>query len=151
MCWLRLWSQIFLPVFFSLVLIQLLISFSDNRSSQIYNSRDNKNTNMSLEEVCARKKTCQLCTEDRKCIWCSEERTCKKSCFPYAGCRFNSIFWRNCNVDMFGIMMLIIIGILLLLFIWYCCVCSFYMNQRQIYIYGRSGRIPVENWESYGN
>ncbi|XP_012881459.1 PREDICTED: uncharacterized protein LOC105992908 [Dipodomys ordii] len=116
MCWLRVWSQVFLPVFLSLVLIQLLISFSDNRSFQIYSSRSNQDTNMSLEEVCAQKKTCQLCTENRKCIWCREERTCKKYCFPYAGCKFNSIFWGNCKVDMFGIMMLIIIGILLLLF-----------------------------------
>ncbi|XP_042540456.1 PTTG1IP family member 2 [Dipodomys spectabilis] len=132
MCWLRVWSQVFLPVFLSLVLIQLLISFSDNRSSQIYNSRNNQDTNMSLEEVCAQKKTCQLCTENRKCIWCREERTCKKYCFPYAGCKFNSIFWGNCKVDMFGIMMLIIIGMLLLLFAWYCCVYSFYTSQNRL-------------------
>ncbi|XP_069852535.1 PTTG1IP family member 2 [Dipodomys merriami] len=89
---------------------------------------------MSLEEVCAQKKTCQLCTENRKCIWCREERTCKKYCFPYAGCKFNSIFWGNCKVDMFGIMMLIIIGMLLLLFAWYCCVYSIYMNLIPIFM-----------------
>uniref|UniRef100_A0A8C6QXS2 PTTG1IP family member 2 n=1 Tax=Nannospalax galili TaxID=1026970 RepID=A0A8C6QXS2_NANGA len=31
------------------------------------------------------------------CIWCREEGICKKYCFPYANCQFNSIFWANCR------------------------------------------------------
>lgn len=39
MCWLRAWSQILLPVFLSLLLIQLLISFSEKGFSHISRHR----------------------------------------------------------------------------------------------------------------
>uniref|UniRef100_A0A8C6HC73 Claudin 12 n=1 Tax=Mus spicilegus TaxID=10103 RepID=A0A8C6HC73_MUSSI len=78
---------------------------------------------------CAQKETCPVCTRDKRCIWCREEKVCKKYCFPYSDCKFNSIFWANCNVDLFGIVMLILIVILALAFLWYCLAYYFYMQQ----------------------
>ncbi|XP_054351981.1 PTTG1IP family member 2 isoform X3 [Pongo pygmaeus] len=127
MCWLRAWGQILLPVFLSLFLIQLLISFSE--IGFIHSPRNNQKPRDGNEEECAVKKSCQLCTEDKKCVWCSEEKACKKYCFPYFECRFSSIYWLNCKVDMFGIMMLLLIAILITGFVWYCCAYHFYLQE----------------------
>lgn len=49
MCWLRAWGQILLPVFLSLFLIQLLISFSENHFSHISRQRG-KQRSKSLDD-----------------------------------------------------------------------------------------------------
>uniref|UniRef100_A0A8C6A3J8 PTTG1IP family member 2 n=1 Tax=Marmota marmota marmota TaxID=9994 RepID=A0A8C6A3J8_MARMA len=144
MCWPRTWGQIFLPVLLSLFLVQLLISFSDNGFSQMYRKR--KTETKVIEEACTQKNSCQLCTEDKKCIWCNEEKVCKKFCFPFAGCPFNSIFWSNCKVDMFGIVMLILTGILLIAFLWYCCAYYHFMHEYRTNIYSRGVTVPVNTW-----
>ncbi|XP_073913956.1 PTTG1IP family member 2 [Castor canadensis] len=146
MCGLRAWSHILLPVFLSLALIQLLISFSDSNLPQIYKHRTQQTQNKSTEEICAQKKNCQVCTEDKKCIWCKEEMACKKYCFPYSGCQFSSIFWANCKIDLFGILTLILTGILIMAFLWCCCSYYFYLNdlnRRQAFVYGRQETVPV--------
>ncbi|XP_008583558.1 PREDICTED: uncharacterized protein LOC103600968 [Galeopterus variegatus] len=129
MCWLRAWGQILLPVFLSVLLIQLLVSFSENGFSKIYSPRNTQKQKDSIEEACAEKKSCQLCIKDKKCIWCSEERACKKYCFPYFGCRFSSAYWSNCRVDMFGILMLVLIAMLVTALSWYCCAYYFYLQE----------------------
>nr|XP_011729038.1 uncharacterized protein LOC105475473 isoform X3 [Macaca nemestrina] len=69
MCWLRAWGQILLPVFLSLFLIQLLISFSEN--GFFYSPRNNQKPRDKTEEECAVKKSCQLCTKDKKSHYAS--------------------------------------------------------------------------------
>ncbi|EDL14636.1 mCG64622, isoform CRA_a, partial [Mus musculus] len=101
-------------------------------------------------EECAQKETCPVCTRDKRCIWCREEKVCKKYCFPYSDCKFNSIFWANCNVDLFGIVMLILIVILALAFLWYCLAYYFYMQQHMA-LYARHGQVPVYNWDAPGD
>ncbi|NP_001374797.1 uncharacterized LOC118827801 precursor [Canis lupus familiaris] len=140
MCWLRAWSQILLPIFLSLFLIQLLINFSEDQFSQISRQRG-KQRSQSLDDACAAKKNCQLCTEDNKCFWCSEERACKKMCFPYFGCQFSSVFWLNCKVDMFGFLMLLLVIILIAVLIWYCS---------QVCIAGRPHSIFVHRGTAVG-
>ncbi|XP_073754885.1 PTTG1IP family member 2 [Callorhinus ursinus] len=134
MRWLRAWGQILLPVFLSLFLIQLLISFSENHFSHISRQRG-KQRSKSLDDACAVKKNCQLCTEDKKCFWCSEEGACKKMCFPYFGCQFSSIYWSNCRVDMFGFLMLLLIIILIAVLIWYCSQVCVAGRLRTVYIH----------------
>nr|XP_055128758.1 PTTG1IP family member 2 isoform X1 [Symphalangus syndactylus] len=148
MCWLRVWGQILLPVFLSLFLIQLLVSFSEN--GFIHSPRNNQKPRDGNKEECAVKKSCQLCTEDKKCVWCSEEKACKKYCFPYFGCRFSSIYWLNCKVDMFGIVMLLLIAILITGFVWYCCACHFYLQENRAYFYGRRETVPIHNRSATG-
>ncbi|XP_021098274.1 uncharacterized protein LOC101698571 isoform X2 [Heterocephalus glaber] len=97
MCWWRRWGQLFLPIFLSLFLIQLLTNFSGNGFSHVFSQRTKQTRNSEIEEACAQKRNCQLCTEDKKCIWCSEERICKKYCFPYHGCSISSMYWANCR------------------------------------------------------
>nr|XP_040147413.1 PTTG1IP family member 2 [Ictidomys tridecemlineatus] len=152
MCWPRTWGQIFLPVLLSLFLVQLLISFSDNGFSQMYRKRkeEKQKRKTSIEEACTQKNSCQLCTEDKKCIWCNEEKVCKKFCFPFAGCPFNSIFWSNCKVDMFGIVMLILTGILLIAFLWYCCAYYHFIHEYRANIYSRGVTVPVNTWDVGG-
>ncbi|XP_044776096.1 PTTG1IP family member 2 [Neomonachus schauinslandi] len=134
MCWLRAWRQILLPVFLSLFLIQLLISFSENHFSHIARQRG-KQRSKSLDDACAVKKNCQLCTEDKKCFWCSEEGACKKMCLPYFGCQFSSVYWSNCRVDMFGFLMLLLIIILIAVLIWYCSQVCVAGRPRTVYIH----------------
>ncbi|XP_032108982.1 uncharacterized protein PTTG1IP2 [Cebus imitator] len=151
MCWLRAWGQILLPIFLSLFLIQLLISFSEN--GFFYSPRNNQKPRDGTEEGCAIKKSCQLCTKDKKCIWCSEEKACKKYCFPYFGCRFSSVYWLNCKVDMFGIVMLLLIAILITALFWFCCAYQFYiqdLNRNRAYFYARREAGPVHNWNATG-
>nr|XP_020145411.1 uncharacterized protein LOC109731245 isoform X2 [Microcebus murinus] len=148
MCWLRAWGQILLPVFLSLFLIQLLINFSENGFSEIYNARNRQRPSKGSAEACAEQKNCKSCTEDKACIWCSEERICKKYCFPHLGCSFTSAFWLNCSVDMFGMVMLLLIAILLTAFIWYCCALYFFLHERQAYIYGRGVMVPPRHWHA---
>ncbi|XP_027624292.1 uncharacterized protein LOC102472864 [Tupaia chinensis] len=150
MCWLRTWGQILLPVFLSLFLIQLLISFSENDFSQIYNRKNRQKPKDLNEEACNVRKNCQSCTGDKKCIWCSEERICKNYCFPYFGCQLSSLFWLNCRVDMFGILMLLLIAILVTTLIWYCCATYFYMQENRVYFHGRGETVPIHNWTATG-
>ncbi|XP_031235821.1 uncharacterized protein LOC116097458 [Mastomys coucha] len=143
MCWLRAWSQILLPVFLSVALIQLIISFSDYKTKTHHHWK-RKIEAKYVEKECAEKETCPLCTQDKRCIWCREEKVCKKFCFPYSDCKFNSIFWANCKVDLFGIVMLILIVILTIAFLWYCLAYYFYI---QTAIYDpRAGQVPGYNW-----
>uniref|UniRef100_A0A287CSG3 PTTG1IP family member 2 n=1 Tax=Ictidomys tridecemlineatus TaxID=43179 RepID=A0A287CSG3_ICTTR len=135
MCWPRTWGQIFLPVLLSLFLVQL------KRKEE----KQKRKTSIEEGESCTQKNSCQLCTEDKKCIWCNEEKVCKKFCFPFAGCPFNSIFWSNCKVDMFGIVMLILTGILLIAFLWYCC--AYYHFIHEANIYSRGVTVPVNTWD----
>ncbi|XP_054582337.1 PTTG1IP family member 2 isoform X2 [Eptesicus fuscus] len=128
MCWLRAWGQILLPVFLSLLLIQLLINFSEKGFSQISRHRGKQRPKSAENEGCALKKNCKLCIQDRKCFWCSGENICKKFCFTYMGCQISSIFWLSCKVDMFGFLMLLLIAILIIIFIWYCCIFHYYLQ-----------------------
>uniref|UniRef100_A0A8C6QXE8 PTTG1IP family member 2 n=1 Tax=Nannospalax galili TaxID=1026970 RepID=A0A8C6QXE8_NANGA len=148
MCWLRAWSQILLPIFLSLVFIQLFVSFSDNKITKIHHHKKQQIEAKSLEEECAQKTTCPSCTQDKRCIWCREEGICKKYCFPYANCQFNSIFWANCRVDLFGIVMLILVAVILVGFLWYCIAFYFYMYEREAIYYPRGGQFPVYNWSA---
>ncbi|XP_039734072.1 PTTG1IP family member 2 [Pteropus medius] len=66
---------------------------------------------------------------DVNCIWCSEEKTCKKFCLTYFGCRFSSVYWLNCKVDMFGFLMLLLIIIVIIAFIWHCCIFHYYLQR----------------------
>ncbi|ERE88362.1 hypothetical protein H671_1g3127 [Cricetulus griseus] len=129
MCWPRAWSQILLPVFLSLALIQLFISFSDHKFTKTHRNWNRRSEQ--IERECAEKQTCPLCTKDRRCIWCREERLCKKYCFPYSDCKFNSMFWANCRVDLFGIMMLILVALLAIGFLWYCLAYYLYMEEKE--------------------
>ncbi|XP_021098273.1 uncharacterized protein LOC101698571 isoform X1 [Heterocephalus glaber] len=146
MCWWRRWGQLFLPIFLSLFLIQLLTNFSGNGFSHVFSQRTKQTRNSEIEEACAQKRNCQLCTEDKKCIWCSEERICKKYCFPYHGCSISSMYWANCRVDMFGVIMLILVAILTTALLWLWCAFCFYMNEHQVYFYGRRERTTVHSW-----
>uniref|UniRef100_A0A8C5LDA3 PTTG1 interacting protein n=1 Tax=Jaculus jaculus TaxID=51337 RepID=A0A8C5LDA3_JACJA len=131
MCWLRAWGQILLPVFLSLVLIQLFISYSDNGFFKIHSHRHQKSEKaISLEQ----------------CIWCREDKICKKYCFLNSGCQFSSLFWANCSVDMFGILMLILIAMLLIAFLWYMCAYYFYVQSNPSYFYGNRGPVSLQNW-----
>uniref|UniRef100_A0ABI7WIU7 PTTG1 interacting protein n=1 Tax=Felis catus TaxID=9685 RepID=A0ABI7WIU7_FELCA len=148
MCWPRAWGQILLPVFLSLFLIQLLISFSENHFSQISRQRG-KQRPKSLDDACAVKKNCQLCTEDKKCFWCSEERACKKMCFPYFGCRFISVYWLNYRIDIFGFLMLLFVIILITGLIWYYCTYHYYLqdlNRAPVCIAGRSHTVYIHDY-----
>ncbi|XP_063099153.1 PTTG1IP family member 2 [Cavia porcellus] len=146
MCRLRGWGQLFLPVFLSLFLIQLLINFSDNGFFHIFSQRNKQRRKSEIEDACAQKRNCQLCTGDKRCIWCSEERICKKYCFPNYGCSISSVYWANCRIDMFGIIMLTLIAILSTALLWLCCAFYFYMNERQAYFYGRHER-TIHGWD----
>nr|XP_051709322.1 PTTG1IP family member 2 isoform X3 [Oryctolagus cuniculus] len=97
MCWLRAWGQIFLPVFLSLFLIQLLINFSDKGFFHFHSHKNWKEKHHSGEDACAQKKNCQSCAQDKKCVWCNEDRICKAYCFPYFGCRISAVYWTNCK------------------------------------------------------
>nr|XP_034374829.1 uncharacterized protein LOC117720464 [Arvicanthis niloticus] len=149
MCWLRGWSQILLPLFLSLALIQLIINFSDHKTKTHYHWK-RKIEAKYVEQECAQKQTCPLCTQDKRCIWCREERVCKKYCFPYSDCKFNSIFWANCNVDLFGLVMLILIVVLIIAFVWYCLVYYFYMQEYMAFYYARGGQLPGYNRNATG-
>ncbi|XP_060230217.1 PTTG1IP family member 2 [Meriones unguiculatus] len=149
MCWLRGWSQILLPVFLSLALIQLITSFSDHKFSKTHSHGKWKLEARYVDRECAQKQTCPLCTKDKRCIWCREESVCKKYCFPYSDCKFNSIFWANCRVDMFGVVMLILVAILAVGFLWYCLAYYFYMQEYTFY-YARNQQIPGYNWNAPG-
>ncbi|XP_054420167.1 PTTG1IP family member 2 [Pteronotus mesoamericanus] len=128
MCSLRVWGQILLPIFLSLFLIQLLIGFSENGFFQISRHRGKQRPKSADDNGCSLKKKCQLCTEDIKCFWCSEEQACKKFCLSSLGCQLSSVFWSNCKVDMFGFLLLLIIAILIIAFIWHCCVFHWYLQ-----------------------
>ncbi|XP_078199042.1 PTTG1IP family member 2 isoform X2 [Callithrix jacchus] len=84
------------------------------------------------------------------CIWCSEEKACKKYCFPYFGCRFSSVYWLNCKVDMFGIMTLLLIAILITALFWFCCAYHSYLQENRVYFYARRETGPVHNWNATG-
>ncbi|XP_060012159.1 LOW QUALITY PROTEIN: PTTG1IP family member 2 [Lagenorhynchus albirostris] len=133
MCRLQSWSQILLPVFFSLFLVQLFISFSENSFSQVSRHK-NKHRPKSMDDE--PEKVIQ-------CFWCSEERACKKICFPYFGCHFSSIFWLNCRVDMFGFLMLLLIAVLIIVFICQCFIYQYYLQITQVYIAGRPHTIYI--------
>ncbi|XP_051030560.1 PTTG1IP family member 2 [Phodopus roborovskii] len=147
MCWLRAWSQILLPVFLSLALIQLFISFSDHTFTKTHNHWKRQLEAKNVEMECAQKQNCSLCTKDKRCIWCLEEKVCKKYCFPYSDCKFNSIFWANCRVDLFGIMMLILVALLAVGFLWYCLAYYLYMQEYVILYFLRIhfGMIALKN------
>nr|KAF6319739.1 hypothetical protein mMyoMyo1_008478 [Myotis myotis] len=132
MCWLRAWGQILLPVFLSLLLIQLLISFSEKGFSQISRHKGKQRPKSADNEGCASNKNCHLCIRDRKCFWCSGENVCKKFCFSNRGCQLSSSFWLSCKVDLFGFLMLLLIAILIISFIWYCCLLHYYL---QLYVH----------------
>ncbi|XP_037059319.1 uncharacterized protein Pttg1ip2 [Peromyscus leucopus] len=148
MCWWRVWGQILLPVFLSLALIQMFISFSDHKFTKTHHRWNLKLKTKHVETECAQKQTCPLCTQDKRCIWCREEKLCKKYCFPYSDCKFNSIFWANCRVDMFGIVMLILVVLLAVGFFWYCLAYYLYMQERQIFYYARNGEVRGSSWNA---
>nr|XP_051709320.1 PTTG1IP family member 2 isoform X1 [Oryctolagus cuniculus] len=148
MCWLRAWGQIFLPVFLSLFLIQLLINFSDKGFFHFHSHKNWKEKHHSGEDACAQKKNCQSCAQDKKCVWCNEDRICKAYCFPYFGCRISAVYWTNCKIDMFGILMLVLIAILVSALLWYCCAYHLYLQQRHAYFYGRQETVRVHNWNT---
>ncbi|XP_036285850.1 PTTG1IP family member 2 [Pipistrellus kuhlii] len=129
MCWLRAWSQILLPVFLSLLLIQLLISFSEKGFSHISRHRGKHRQKSSDYEGCGLKKTCKLCIQDRNCVWCSGENICKPFCISHMGCHISSVLWLNCKVDMFGFLMLLLIVIIIIIFICYCCIFHYYLQE----------------------
>ncbi|KAF6086319.1 hypothetical protein HJG60_008498 [Phyllostomus discolor] len=133
MCSLRVCGQILLPIFVSIFLIQLLISFSENGYSQVSRHRGKLRPKAVDDDGCSLKKNCQLCTEDRTCFWCSEEQTCKKFCLLRLGCSISLVFWLNCTVDLFGFLMLLLIAILLIAFIWHCCIFQCYL-QRYVHL-----------------
>ncbi|XP_066209877.1 PTTG1IP family member 2 [Saccopteryx leptura] len=128
MCRLRVWGQILLPVFLSLFLTQLLFNFSDDGFSRISRHRGKQRPRSSGSDGCALKSNCQLCTADKNCFWCSNERVCKKFCISGFECQISSIFWLNCRVDMFGFLMLLLIAILIIAFIWHCCIIHHYLR-----------------------
>nr|XP_036875718.1 uncharacterized protein PTTG1IP2 [Manis javanica] len=134
MCWLCARGQILLPVFLSLFLIQLFISFSENHFSHISGHRGKQRPKSADDDACALKKNCQLCTENTKCFWCSEEMVCKKVCFLNFGHQISYIYWLNCRVDMFGFLMLLLIAILTTAFIWSCCFYHYYLQEYVISI-----------------
>ncbi|XP_036037761.1 uncharacterized protein LOC118580052 [Onychomys torridus] len=148
MCWRRVWGQILLPMLLSLALIQMFISFSDHKFTKPHHHWKPKLEAKYVERECAQKQTCPLCTQDKRCIWCREEKVCKKYCFPYSDCKFNSIFWANCRVDMFGIVMLILVVLLAVGFFWYCIAYHLHMQERQIIYYARNGGVPGSTWNA---
>ncbi|XP_038171526.2 PTTG1IP family member 2 [Arvicola amphibius] len=152
MRWLRAWSHILLPLFLSLALIQLFIS--DHKSTKTLQHWNRQLEAKHVEMDCAQKQTCPSCTRDKRCIWCREEGVCKKYCFPYSDCKFNSIFWANCRVDLFGITMLILVALLAVGFLWYCLAYHLYMedlNRRQAFYYARNGPVPgYGDWNATG-
>ncbi|XP_075812428.1 PTTG1IP family member 2 isoform X1 [Microtus pennsylvanicus] len=140
MRWLRVWSHILLPLFLSLALIQLFIS--DHKSTKTLQFWNRQLEAKHVEMDCAQKQTCPSCTRDKRCIWCREEKVCKKYCFPYSDCKFNSIFWANCRVDLFGITMLILVALLAVGFLWYCLAYHLYIQEQQTFYYARNGPVP---------
>ncbi|XP_058534141.1 PTTG1IP family member 2 [Ochotona princeps] len=148
MCWLRAWGQIFLPIFLSLFLIQLLSNVSDKGFPHFHSHRNWKEKQYSVEDACSQQKNCQSCTQDKKCVWCNEDRICKKYCFPHLHCRISAAYWTNCKIDVFGILMLALIAVLVVMLLWYCCAYHLYMQQRQAYLYGRNEPIHVHNWDA---
>ncbi|XP_059963702.1 PTTG1IP family member 2 [Mesoplodon densirostris] len=149
MCRPQSWSQMLLPVFFSLFLVQLFIIFSENSFSQVSRHK-NKHRPKSMDDAYTVWKKCQLCTENSKCFWCSEERACRKICFPYFGCHFSSIFWLNCHIDMFGFLMLLLIAILIIVFICQCFIYQYYLQTTQVYIAGRPHTIYIPHGTAPG-
>ncbi|KAM5203508.1 PTTG1IP family member 2 isoform 1-T1 [Hipposideros larvatus] len=127
MCWLRAWGQILLPVFLSLFLIQLLMSFTEKGPPQIPRHRIKPRTS-AVEDGCALKRNCQSCIENKTCFWCSERGICKKFCLSNLECQLSSAFWVSCKVDLFGFLMLLLIAILIIAFIWHCCIFHHYMQ-----------------------
>ncbi|XP_071071614.1 PTTG1IP family member 2 [Dasypus novemcinctus] len=150
MCSLRAWSQILLPVFLSLSLIQLLINVSENGFSQTIRHRSNKSLNKTDKDACDVKKKCQLCVEDKRCFWCSEGNNCKNFCFPSFGCQLSSVYWLNCRVDMFGFLTLLLIAVLTIILICYCCIFCFYVQEMETYMVERPGRIRTQYWSPGG-
>ncbi|XP_047610346.1 PTTG1IP family member 2 [Phacochoerus africanus] len=149
MCWPRSWSQILLSVFFSLLLIQLFISFSENSFSQISRHKNTRRLK-SVDDGCTVQKNCQMCTEDNSCFWCSQENTCKRICFPYFGCQLSSAFWLNCRIDLFGFLMLLLLIILIIAFICQYCLYLHYMHRAQVYIAGRPHSIYLPHGSAPG-
>nr|XP_058929962.1 PTTG1IP family member 2 [Kogia breviceps] len=139
------WSQFLLPVFFSLFLVQLFISFSENSFSQVSRHK-NKHRPKSVDDGSThsifpiptfKKMLLLINATNPQCFWCSEERACRKICFPYFGCHFSSIFWLNCHIDIFGFLMLLLIAILIIVFICQCFIYQYYLQTIQVYIAGR--------------
>ncbi|XP_077019357.1 PTTG1IP family member 2 isoform X2 [Tamandua tetradactyla] len=93
------------------------------------------------QKECAEKKKCNSCIEDRGCFWCSGENTCKTFCFR-SRCQLSSLFWLNCRVDMFGVLMLLLIAVLVIAFICYCLIFSCYMHE----IAGRPEGTYIHHW-----
>ncbi|XP_037693412.1 uncharacterized protein PTTG1IP2 [Choloepus didactylus] len=133
MCSPRAWSQILLPVFLSLCLIQLLINFSENGFSQFLRHSGKQRPKNADKDECAEKKKCNSCIEKRGCFWCSEENTCKTFCFR-SQCHLSSLFWLNCRVDMFGILMLLLVAVLIIALICYCCIFACYIQEIETYV-----------------
>ncbi|XP_005678956.1 PREDICTED: uncharacterized protein LOC102175547 [Capra hircus] len=142
MCWLRSWSQILLPVFISLFLIQLFISFSENSFSQISRYKDKQRTK-TMNDECTAADNCQSCINRKKCFWCSKEKACKKICFPNSECPVSCSFWLNCQVDMFGFLMLLLLVIMVIAFICQFCIYQYYLQRTRVYIGGRPHAIYI--------
>ncbi|XP_052495012.1 PTTG1IP family member 2 [Budorcas taxicolor] len=142
MCWLRSWSQILLPVFISLFLIQLFISFSENSFSQISRYKD-KQRPKTMNDECTAADNCQSCINRKKCFWCSKEKACKKICFPNSECPVSCSFWLNCQVDMFGFLMLLLLVIMVIAFICQFCIYQYYLQRTRVYIGGRPHTVYI--------
>ncbi|XP_060040100.1 PTTG1IP family member 2, partial [Erinaceus europaeus] len=86
------------------------------------------------------------------CFWCSDEKSCNKYCFPYSECRVASIFWLNCRVDMFGILMIVLIILIVVGVTTYCCIYHHYMHSRNpVFVDGRRATIYNHRDTLYGS
>ncbi|XP_069443401.1 PTTG1IP family member 2 [Ovis canadensis] len=97
----------------------------------------------STSKKCTAADNCQSCINRKKCFWCSKEKACKKICFPTSECPASCSFWLNCQVDIFGFLMLLLLVIMVIAFICQFCIYQYYLQRTQVYIGGRPHAVYI--------
>jgi len=78
---------------------------------------------------------CSLCTENDECYWCESSNECKYWGYgdlPHIKCKGQNYYFRQCNVNGLGFILIFSLALLLILFaIVCCCVCCCYCYIRR--------------------
>ncbi|XDA75430.1 hypothetical protein R6Z07F_005595 [Ovis aries] len=96
-----------------------------------------------MNDECTAADNCQSCINRKKCFWCSKEKACKKICFPNSECPASCSFWLNCQVDVFGFLMLLLLVIMVIAFICQFCIYQHYLQRTRVYIGGRPHAVYI--------
>ena len=69
---------------------------------------------------------CSLCTENDECYWCESSNECKYWGYgdlPHIKCKGQNYYFRQCNVNGLGFILIFSLALLLILFAIVCCCC----------------------------